>query len=702
MIRFNSASRGFTKLALSAAAIASLGFVLNSARADEGMWTFDNLPKSEIRARYGFNASNRWIKRVMRSSVRLNAGGSGSFVSRDGLVLTNHHVAADTLQKLSTAQRDLYRNGFLAHSFTEEIKAPDLEINQLMGIRDVTAEVNSVVTPGMSAGDALTARRAKIAQIETRETAASQLRSDVVTLYNGGQYHLYQYKKYTDVRLVFAPEFDIAFFGGDPDNFEFPRYNLDMTLFRVYENDRPARLDYYLRWSTRGAQANELVFVSGNPGRTERMLTVPGLEFLRDHSLPFITAQLARRESVLAQYSQLGAEQRRQAQDEFFGIQNSLKVRRGQLTGLSSNPAILDSKRQAEAQLQATAQGRSELAAEVGAWTMLEQAHAAHVLVFKERSLLETGAGFQSRLFRLARVLVRMAAEDAKPEAQRLPEFRPSAREALMRDLLSVAPIYPALDQFKLADSLTYLQSELGAQHPAVIAALAGRTPAQRAQEVVAGTTLATVAGRQALVGATSAALAASTDTMIQLAIAVDAAARQVRTRYETQVEGPTIRGNQMLAKIMFTVNGTTQYPDATFTPRLSFGKVIGYTEPNGTPVNYFTTMSGAFAHQRANGSADPYLLPQSWRNAEARLNPNTHFNFVSSNDIIGGNSGSPVVNSRAELVGLIFDGNIHSLVGSFVYDQTRNRAVSVDSAGMLEALDKVYSAGPLIRQLVR
>jgi hypothetical protein len=690
------------RILLALGTFASLVLTSAQVKADEGMWTFDNLPKSEIRSRYGFNASNRWIKRVMRSSVRLNVGGSGSFVSRDGLVLTNHHVAADTLQKLSTAQRDLYRTGFLAHSFAEEIKAPDLEINQLLNIQDVTTEVNSVVTAGMSASDALTARRAKMAQIEQREFNRTQLRSDVVTLYNGGQYHLYQYKKYTDVRLVFAPEFDIAFFGGDPDNFEFPRYNLDMTLFRVYENDRPARLDNFLRWSTRGAQADELVFVSGNPGRTERMLTVPGLEFLRDRSLPFLISQLARRESVLAQYAALGGEQARQAQDEFFSIQNSLKVRRGQLSGLASNPAILNGKRQAEAQLQAAARGRSELSNEVGAWNMLEQAHVAHASVYVQRSLLETGAGFQSRLFRVARVLVRMAAEDAKPEAQRLPEFRPSAREALMRDLLSAAPIYPALDQFKLADSLSYLQSELGAQHPAVLAALAGRTPAERAREVVAGTTLTTVAGRQAFVGATSATLAASADTMIQLAIAVDAAARQVRSQYEAQVEGPTIRGNEMLAKIMFAINGTSQYPDATFTPRLSFGKVMGYTEPNGTAVNYFTTMSGAFAHQRTHGSTYPYALPQSWRQAESRLNPNTHFNFVSTNDIIGGNSGSPVINRRAELVGLIFDGNIHSLVGSFVYDQTRNRAVSVDSAGMLEALNKVYGAGPLIRELVR
>src|SRR5688572_12292618 len=318
--------------------------------ADEGMWPFNNVPRAEIERKYKFKITDDWLRKVQLASVRFNNGGSGSFVSPNGLVLTNYHIVEDIVGELSTAQKDYAKEGFVAHSQAEELKAEGLELNVLESIEDVTERVQGSVNANMSAAEANAARRAAISAIESESNKATGLRSDVVTLYQGGQYNLYRYKKYTDVRLVFVPEFQAAFFGGDPDNFNFPRFNIDMALVRVYENDQPVRPEHYFKWSTAGAKEGSLVFVTGNPGSTSRLDTVAHLEQLRDTSIPIIIRLLERREAMLKKYMSMGEEQTRQAQNDLNSMQNALKVYRGQLGGLK-DASLMARKTKEEAAL---------------------------------------------------------------------------------------------------------------------------------------------------------------------------------------------------------------------------------------------------------------------------------------------------------------------------------------------------------------
>ena len=669
--------------------------------ADEGMWPFNNVPKAEIKRRYGFEVTDAWLRKVQLASVRFNNGGSGSFVSPDGLVLTNHHIASDTLAKLSTPERDLVKQGFYARTRAEELRAPDLELNVLVDIEDVTDRVNAAVKPGMSPAEANAARRAAIAAIEKESLEKTGLRSDVVTLYQGGQYNLYRYKRYTDVRLVFAPEFQIAFFGGDPDNFTYPRYCLDMALFRVYENGQPAHVENYLKWSPAGARDGELVFVSGHPGSTQRLNTVAHLEYLRDFGLPLLIRWLEVTRAALLEYSRKGEEQARRAQEDLFGVENSLKALRGQLEGLK-DPKIIARKREAEAALRAFVAADARRQREYGdAWDAIARARASLASYERERRFLEGGWGFNSRLFDIARTLVRFAEENEKPDAERLPEYTTARRESLELQLYSPAPIYDDFEQIKLAASLRFMRDELGAANPVVQKVLAGKTPEERAAELVSGTKLKDVAYRKQLAAGGSRAIEESKDPMIELARAVDAEARAVRKRYEDEVVGVEREAYAKIARALFEKEGTKIYPDATFTLRLSYGAVRGYME-NGKFIPPFTFFAGLYERAAQHGNKTPYQLPPRWSERKAALNLRTPFNFVSTNDIIGGNSGSPVINRNAELVGLIFDGNIQSLVGNFVYDDTQNRAIAVDVRGMIEALRKIYGAEELVQELLR
>jgi hypothetical protein len=673
-------------------------FLTGTLVADEGMWDYTNLPRKQLKEKYGFEATEQWTDHLMKASVRFNSGGSGSFISSTGLVLTNHHVGADTLHKISTPQHDYYTEGYYARTQAEERPAHDLELNQLVSIEDVTARVEAAVKPGMTAEQATLARRAVMARIEKESFDKTGLRSDVVTLYQGGRYHLYRYKRYTDVRLVFAPEFGVAFFGGDPDNFEFPRYDLDMCIFRVYENGKPAKIEHFLKWSPNGSAENDLIFVSGNPGRTSRMFTTEALKFLRDVQVPWTLTLLRRREISLQLYASQGATQDMHAHSELFGVQNSRKVYLGALKGLQDRKLIAGKQRE-EYALRAKVQGDAALKGYAGAWATVDGTWPIYRKLLKGYSLLEGANAFNSRLFGIARTLVRLAAEDRKPNDQRLPEFRDSARPSLLQALYSAAPVYPELEKAKLADSLAFLAEQLGRDNPLVKAVLQGNSPADRAGELVGGSLLADPGVRKFIAQGGETAITESYDPLIELAVLVDPMARELRKQYEEKVQEPQREGYAQIARALFEVKGTATYPDATFTLRLSFGQVKGYREGDRI-IPPFTTLGGAFQYEAAHGAKDPWKLPACWHQAKAGLKGDTHFNFVSTADIIGGNSGSPVVNRQGELVGLIFDGNSHSLTADYQYDDEKSRAVAVDSSGMMEAMRTIYTADTLADEI--
>ncbi|MGE5570254.1 MAG: S46 family peptidase [Rhodospirillales bacterium] len=664
--------------------------------ADEGLWLFNDFPKELVAKRYGYQVTDAFLDHLRLSSVRFNNGGSGSFISPRGLLFTNHHVGSDCIQKLSSAEHDYMANGFLAETEADERQCPDLEVNVLLKMEDVTPRVKGAAAPGATAAQANEQRKAEIARIESECAAKTGNRCDVVTLYSGGEYHLYQYKKYTDVRLVFAPEVGIAAFGGDPDNFTYPRYCLDFALFRAYENGKPVQPPDYLRWSHEGVKDNELVFVSGHPGTTGRLSTVAELEFARDVSYPLVLARLKSLINTLEAYSSQSEENRRVARDNLFSHQNSFKAYTGFLSGLR-DPALMAEKKKQEAALRAAIDRDPEKKKQFGnCWTEVAAAYKTYRSLYKPFFLLERNAIRGSDLFTIARDVLRYSEETRKPNERRLREFTDASLPALEQEMYSPAPITPSMEIAVIADYFTFLRKELGANDPTVRALLNNQTPAEAAAHYVNTSKLADVAERKQLAKDPE-AVKNSSDGMIVLARILDGPARRFRKEFEDRIEAVLVSSAGQIALARFAVYGANEYPDATFTLRLSFARVAGYRNKAGQPVPYATTFEGLYA--RATGK-DPYKLPPRWIKMKPAINLDTPFDFVSTADTHGGNSGSPTVNGKGEIVGILFDGNIEGLPNRFVYTEQQARSVHVASQGIIEALRNVYNARRLLAEI--
>jgi hypothetical protein len=667
-----------------------------SVSGDEGMWTFNAFPKERVNAKYGFLPSDAWLENVRLSSVRLAGGCSGSFVSDRGLVMTNHHCAHECIEQLSTAQKDLVANGHLAASAAEELRCPDVEINQLVSITDVTARMRKA-SAGRT-GEAFTlAQTAEIARIEKECQTSAELRCEVVTLFHGGGYDLYRYRRHQDVRLVFAPEFAIAFFGGDPDNFEFPRYDLDLAFLRVYEHGKPLETRNYFRWSPHGAEEGALTFVSGHPGGTDRQLTVAQLAYQRDVALVDRLVRSSELRGLLTGFQLLGPEQKRISNAVLFYVENGIKVYRGRLDALRDERFFAQKVAEEQALKDAVVAKDPALAKKVlPAWEAIARATARLRELRVPYTWVEDKAGFAGELFFHARTLLRGSAELPKPNERRLAEFSDAALPALLATLHSPAPIHPELERVRLTHGLTKLREHLGTDHPIVKKVLGPSSPEEVAARAVSGSKLGDAAVRKALWEGGAKAIAASDDPMIALARLVEPDARAIRKVYDDEVEAVVKKSHELIAEARFATQGRTTYPDATFTLRLSYGQVKGWSE-SGRTVSPFTTFAGAF--ERHTGR-DPFALPASWLASKEKVEPATRFNLVTTNDIIGGNSGSPMIDAQARIVGLVFDGNIHSLGGNYGFDEARNRTVAVHSDAIVEALTRVYGAKRLVDEL--
>jgi hypothetical protein len=669
-----------------------------SALADEGMWTFDNFPSAVVAKEHGVAIDAKWLERVRLSIVRL-AGCTASFVSGEGLILTNHHCVVGCLAQHSTRDKSLIETGVLSRTREEELRCDTQIADVLVELEEITPRVAAAIR-GLDDQAAKERRRQTLTSLEQSCEESSPKRSplkcEAVTLYGGGQYWLYKYRRYTDVRLVFTPEDAIAAFGGDPDNFQFPRWDLDMALLRAYVDGKPAVTPSHFEIDFDGPKAGQLVFVAGHPGSTDRQLTVAQLETLRDRVLPPYLLRNAELRGRYIQFGKTSESAERIIQDPLFGLENSLKVRRKLLDALL-NDDLMTAKRGDETELRAFVSNDRALAAEIGdPWTRIAAAQQAQAPILEPYTYLEEAAGFNSRLFRHARAIVRGAAERAKPNTERLREFTDGSLPRIEQQLGAPVPIYPELEHLTLSFSLERMREWLGPDYPLVRRLLATESPDSLAAKLIGGTKLGDPATRLALWKGGQAAVDASQDPMIALARDIDPEARALRKRHEDEVEAVEELGGEAIAKARFAAFGTSVYPDATFTLRLNYGTVQGWNE-NGAPVDPFTRVDRLY--ERTTGRP-PFALPQSWIDARPRLDSATPFNVSTNNDIVGGNSGSPLIDADGRIVGLIFDGNIHSISGSYWFDREKNRATAVDTAIIREALIKVYRAQHLLDEL--
>ena len=679
--------------------LASFLFNAPIFRADEGMWTFDNPPLKQWKERYNFDPPAGWLDKVRLASVRLNDGGSASFVSPNGLIITNQHVANGQLSKMSTKEKDYVKDGFYARTQSEEVKAADLEANVLISYEDVTGRIQSAVKPTASDRDASEQRKATAAEIEKDCTAKTSLKCEVISFYSGGEYWLYRFKKYTDLRIVFAPEEQISFFGGDYDNFTYPRYDLDITFLRAYENGKPAVTPNYFKFSETGAGDGEFIVVPGNPGSTDRLSTVAKLAYQRDVGNPLLKKALEARLRPLEAYAKLGAEQHRQASPSIRGLRNTLKRLDGQQEGLL-NPRQFGKKEAEEKALRDALATKPELNRQYApAWDEIAKAYK-QLPSMAPRTTFSTLA--PSRLATIASLIVRYSEQIQKPNDQRYDEFRDNRLESFKFSLLSPAPIYPDLEEANLTAWLNEAVKTLGRNDPFIKAALGDAEAAEVVRRAVRETKLGDVATRKALLEGGAAAVAASNDPMLTLARRVEPVIRELRAWNETNIASVESSAGEKISKARFAVYGKSIPPDANFNLRLSYGRVKGYEEDT-TLVPYRTTFFGLYDRALSFSEMTPYELPQRYKDKKNSFDLSTPLDFVYTADTIGGNSGSPVINRNAEFVGINFDSNIQKLSNRYWYveEEEGGRAVGVHSAGILEALRKVYETNELVAELV-
>ncbi len=669
--------------------IISFFLLASSLFADEGMWPLNMVPKAEIREMHGIEITENWLDHVQKACLRMSTGGSGSFVSAQGLVLTNHHVGAEAIYNLSTQEKDLLKEGFYAKTREEERACPNMYVDQLIAIQDVTDQITLKLSPLLTPVEREKERKILIAQILAQAKEETGLQPEMVTLYRGARYHLYLYKRYNDVRLVMCPEQSIASFGGDIENFEFPRHALDMCFFRVYHEGKPLQTDHYFKWSIAGPQEEETLFVLGHPGRTERILTASHLAFLRDYEIPLILNMIVEKIEILEAFSAQNEERARMASHLIHRYQNAYKVYNAFNEGLKHS-SLIQRKSQAEELLLKTLSSD-----ETAIWSFLGMTLEEAKAFYPEYFVLERmGGAHFCKLFTWARLLVRAADEQRKPNEERLREYQESELPALEMDLLGAQPIYPEMEVVLLDASLESLKALLEDEHP-----LQEFLMTQDAETLINESQLSDLDYRRKLLE-DPAALAMSQDPLILLARAIDPYARKIREQYEEEFFGPQKESYAQMTHILFKQKGESLYPDATFTLRLSLGKMEGYEE-GGEWLSPLTDIAGVYAKATSHAGEPFYSLPSSWRGKEEILKGSTPFNFVSTHDIIGGNSGSPMINAKGEVVGLIFDGNRHSFLWDFEFDQTLGRAISVHSAGILESLQKVYDAQRLVEELI-
>jgi hypothetical protein len=664
------------------------------ALSDEGMWTFDNFPASKVEKTYGTQVSAAWLDHVRLSTIRLT-NCTASFVSPEGLILTNHHCVESCLAELSSKDNSLIDRGYATAKRTDERRCSTQLADVLVGMENITAAIAKSVG-GLDDKSANDARKKVLTQLEqaceqaSAKAKSGQLKCQAVTLYEGGQYFLYKYKRYDDVRLVFAPEADIAAFGGDPDNFQFPRWSLDFSMLRAYEHGKPAKTPDFLRINFAGPRANELVFVAGHPGTTQRLETRAQLEFERDVTLPSSLLRAAELRGRYIQFGRTSPSDEQLVEAPLNSLENGLKVRRKLLDALHDD-ALMARKSEDEKALRASAQITG-----ADPWRQIEAASLRERALYMPQTFIEGGAGFNSILFRYARLLVRAADERTKPNTDRLREYTDAALPRIGQQLYARIPVYSEVEVLTMSFSLQRMREWLGPDYPVVRKLLIKDSPDTLATRLVAETKLDDPAVRKQLWEGGKAAVDASQDPMIALARALDDGSRAIRKQFEDEVEAPISAASERIAAERFKAYGTQVYPDATFTLRLNYGTAQGWEE-NGAQVEPFTYLERAF--ERSTG-VSPFKIPDSWIKAKSQLEMRTPFCVATTNDIVGGNSGSPLIDAQGRIVGLMFDGNIHSISGDYWFDAAKNRALAVHPAIIREALAKVYGAAALLAEM--